>query len=280
VSAGDVRARTRAQWAAAAPHWGRLADTFADMMEPVTEWLLDAAALRPGARVLELAAGPDEVGLRAAERVRPGGEVVISDAVPEMLDVAQARAPGAPDVTFKLLDVEWIDEPTASYDAVLCRFGLMFPLDLLAGARECRRVLRPGGRLATAAWDGPEHNPWASEVRAELLDQGLAEPPAPDAPGPFRLSPPGRLRELLQDAGFVDVRVEPLELTVRHAGGFDDFWAVHSEQSSAVREALAITNERGAAALREGVRRRLERFAQPDGSLLIPARPLVAVAEA
>lgn len=281
MSADQIREETRATWSRAAERWERVADRFNVLQRPVTSWMLDAAALAPGAKVLELACGAGQLGIEAAARVAPGGAVLLSDTAEPMVAAAQRRAAelGAENVGFKVMDAEWIDEPTASFDAVLCRWGLMFPADPSAAARECRRVLCSGGRLAAAAWGPREDNAWIDDMHLELLEQGLVAPPDPAAPGPFRFAAPGSLRELLEDAGFFDIEVELLELTYEYES-FADFWELHSQLSSGVQDALALTNDRGRAALREGVERRMERFTAADGSLAVPSRPLMAAASA
>jgi SAM-dependent methyltransferase len=277
----DVREEALAGWDASAEAWGRLADRWEEVARPVTDRMLDLAELVPGAQVLELGAGAGEVGRRAAERVVPGGLVVVSDPAPKMVEQIRARIEGVDGAEAAEENAEWIDRPTASFDAALSRWGLMFPLDLDAAFRECRRVLKPGGRLVFATWTTPDENPWMSSLVQELLDQGLIDPPDADAdaPGPFRLGDPARVQTLVADAGFVEAHSEPLSFTARYAG-LDDYWDSQLQLSSRAREALALTNERGVEALREGLAERFAPYATEGGALEIPARALITVASA
>ena len=143
--------------------------------------------------MLELAAGPGDTGLLAAELIAPGGTLISTDAVEAMVDLARARAAelGIDNAQFQTMDAEWIDLPTASLDAVIARWGYMLLADPATALGETRRVLRPGGRVALAAWTDPSENPWASVPQQELIK--LAEPAAagPRRAGHVRLPRPG-----------------------------------------------------------------------------------------
>src|SRR3954464_221766 len=187
MDAEAYRAESRERWEAAAAGWAREREAFQRDAMPVSQWMLDAAHLQPGHTVLELAAGPGDTGLMAAELVAPDGKAIITDNSEGMLEAARARAKevGATNVEIRAMEAEWIDLPTASIDAVLCRWGYMLLADPEAALRETRRVLRPGGRVALAAWDGPEENPWLALMGKVMIEHGLVEPEPPDTPGPF-----------------------------------------------------------------------------------------------
>jgi SAM-dependent methyltransferase len=243
--------------------------------------MVEQLALQPGQQLLELAAGPGDTGFLAAELVRPGGTLISSDATDAMLEIARARAQqmGVDNVEFKRLELEWIDLATASVDAVLCRFGVMLSLDPDAALREMRRVLRPGGRAALAVWDEAEHNPWATIPNRVLVELGHASPPEPGAPGMFALSDPAALRERLEDAGFVDVRIEALEAG-RSYPSASAFLEETLDLSQMFSRAFQGLSEAEQAEVAEGIAREVEPFTAGDGSLTLPGSALGAVADA
>ena len=275
------RAENLDRWERAAVGWGRAADRVRDSGMPVSVWMIEQLGLQPGQRVLELAAGPGDTGFLAAELIRPGGVLVCSDGTEAMLAVARARAKtaGIENVEFARLELEWIDLPTASVDAVLCRWGIMLIVDPQAAAQEIRRVLRSGGRAAFAVWDSPERNPWATIPGRALVKLGHATAPDPDAPGMFALAAPGRLRDLLRSAGFVDVLVEAMPLDRPYAG-VDRYIEETLDLSGVFRDALDGLSEAQRIEVVNEITSLAEPFTEADGSLLLPGSSLVAAAGA
>lgn len=269
-------------WEHAAAGWGRRAQRIRDWGMPVSTWLIEQLSLQPGYRLLELAAGPGDTGFLGAELIAPGGTLISSDATEGMLEVARRRADelGIRNVEFKQLQIEWIDLVTASVDAIVCRWGYMLTVDPGAGMREARRVLAPGGRFAIAVWDRDEENPWATIPTDALVEGGYVD--APDrttAAGIFSLADSDRLQEMLEEAGFIDVLVEPMEV-MREYDGFDEYW----EESLELSPSLGAALERLEPRQRDDVVRRARSLAQPftdgAGMLRLPGVSLVASASA
>lgn len=277
----EYRAAARERWEQSAPGWAAQAPAFQAWAMPVSRWLVDHAGLALGQTVLELAGGPGDTGLMAAERVGPGGRLIASDGAQAMVDVARERARerGLSNVEPRLLDLESIDLPTATADAVLCRWGYMLVLDPASALRETRRVLRPGGRVALAVWDQVDRNPWAAPAGRELVERGLIEAPKPGDPGMFALAEPGALEALLGDAGFTDLHVDALDLEQRHPN-FVAWWRASLDLSLGLRQAVERLDDAGQRELRDAMRARLAPYAAPDGALALPARTLVAAASA
>ena len=278
---GALRAVLLERWDRAARGWGHRAQRMRDFGMPVSSWMIDHAGLQPGQRVLELAAGPGETGLLAAELIKPGGTLISSDGSESMLELAQARAAelGIDNVEFKRLELEWIDLPTASVDVVMIRWGVMLTVDPEAALREARRVIVPGGRIVLAVWDQAELNPWATITDRALIELGHAKPPDPTAPGMFALAAPGRLHEILEAAGFLDVLVESLELP-RPPVTVAEALAEKLDLSRAFADAYEGLSEADRRALEDRIASLGVPYAGPDGRLLLPARSLVAAAAA
>jgi SAM-dependent methyltransferase len=234
------RAMAHAMWAGVAPSWEHYADDADARGAVVAARMVDAVGLSPGARVLELACGPGGVGILAARRVGAGGHVVVSDVVPAMVDTAteRARALGLTNVSGAVRDLEAIDEPDGTFDAVLCREGLMFALDHERAVAEIGRVLRPGGRVAAAVWGPREQNPWLA-VALDALGAvvGLQLPP-PGIPGPFALGDADALTALFAGAPFTDVRVEPVDVPMG-APSFDTWWTRTTALAGPVAQIIA-----------------------------------------
>jgi ubiquinone/menaquinone biosynthesis C-methylase UbiE len=262
----------RDRWARAAAGWEARADWFHAATLPVSSWLVDAIAPQPGQTILDLAAGIGDTGFLAAELIEPGGELITSDFVPEMLAAAQRRAERLElrNVRFRQMDANVpLDQPAASLDAVLCRWGYMLMNDGEAALRETRRVLRQGGSVALAAWTGPEDNRWSATPIEILRERGILER-EPPGPGQFAWAREGEIAEHLENAGFVEYRVETVSFAFQF-DDIDDWWAhqVHTSTRIADADARLDTTTRSAV---------LEDLAAAMTDLTIPARTWVASA--
>jgi len=263
-------------WAAVAGAWGEHAAYVDARGASVSERMLELTLPRPGERVLELACGPGGPGLVAAERVAPEGEVVLSDVVPEMTSIAAARveALGLTNVSTRVLDLERIEQPDGSYDVVLCREGLMLVPDPARAAREIRRVLRPGGRVAVAVWGPRERNPWLGVVFDSVSAQLGAPVPPPGIPGPFSLEDSGTLAGRLSGAGLSDVVVGEFPVPLR-AASFEEWWARACALAGPLAQRLASLPDGAAQAIRAHAREAISFYETPAG-LEIPGVALLA----
>lgn len=261
-----LRESLRAIWASAAPAWGEHADYVDSRGTRVTQSILDAARLRRGARVLELGCGPGGVGLAAAELVGPDGAVVLSDFAPAMTSIAaeRAKAAGLTNVTIRELDLEQIDYAENTFDAVLCREGLMLVPDPASAVREARRILRPDGRAVFTVWGPRDRNPWLGLLFDAISAQLGVEIPPPGVPGPFSLEADGALEALLRNAGFTDVAVREIP-TPMHATSVDEWWSLVPSLAGPIAQLLASLPAEVIAGVRAHADAALAKFATPDG---------------
>ena len=272
-----LRGQLHGMWAAVAPGWARHA-AYADARgAEIGEKLLALVAPAPGERVLELACGPGGLGLAAAPRVAPGGEVVLSDVVAEMTAIASARADamGLTNVSTRVLDLEDIEQPDDSYDVVLCREGLMFATDPRRAASEMRRVLRPGGRVAVAVWGPAERNPWLGVVFDAVSAQLDRPVPPPGIPGPFSLADAEELGTLLRTSGLAEVAVSEVPVPLR-AASFDEWWMRTSALAGPLATILATLPDRAIHAITARLRESTSAYQTPSG-LEFPGLSIIAV---
>jgi SAM-dependent methyltransferase len=230
-----------------------------------TERMLDLAALRPGARVLDLGAGTGDQSFAAAARVGPAGRVLATDISAQMVAEAAAGAAraGLGNVETRVLDVAAIDLEPEQWDAVISRLGLMFTSDLAAALTGARRVLRRGGRLAVIVWSTPERNPFLSTPLSVLRGLGCPVPPDAEMARAFSLGTPGVLARALAAAGFRDVVVEPVPAP-RTYPSVADLMALQRE-SRPLSHAMAHLDDGTRAVAWTEIERAYRQFETPSG---------------
>ena len=278
---GDVdglRAGLHTMWGAVAPGWEQNADFVDRRGGALTAAMLDAVSLKSGERVLELACGPGGLGMEAAELVAPDGEVVLSDIAPQMTAIAaeRAQARGLTNVNTRELDLEVIDEPDETYDAVLSREGIMLVPEPARAAGEIHRVLRPGGRASVSVWGPRERNPWLTAMLEAIGAQLGGTFPPPGMPGPLSLGEDGKLRAALSDGGFADAEIREVEVPWRGAD-FEDWWQRTTALAGPVAKLLEAQPTEAVDAIRAHAREALSAYETKDG-LEIPGVTLVGTA--
>lgn len=188
--------------------WEKWAETLAAQQEKVCAALLDAAAVVPGHRVLDLASGVGEPALPAARRVGAHGAVVATDRSPKMLAALQRRAEkqSLSNVTVRTASMESLPFDDGSFDAVTCRYGLMYSDDPDTVLRECARVLRPRGRVAMMVWGPEASNTTTWPIFRALQSASPGQLSDSEILAPLRFADPGRLRSHFETAGLADIQ--------------------------------------------------------------------------
>lgn len=206
---------------------------------PIGEKLIAVVTLRDGYHVLDVATGTGEPGLAAARKI-PKGKVVGTDIAQDMVKVANehARERAIKNYEAIALPDERQPFPNDVFDAVVCRFGIMYFPSMSEGVREIVRVLKPDHKIALSAWTGPAKNPWATTISGVINTKLSVPPPPPDAPTPFRCATFGTLTQLFQDAGLKDVQ----ETEIKGHVAFDSpeqYWDVMTAVAPPLVQALA-----------------------------------------
>jgi ubiquinone/menaquinone biosynthesis C-methylase UbiE len=267
--AETYREQSVRSWNSVAPAWDRYRHVTQEACRELNAWMLDRLAPAPGQTILDLAAGPGDMGLEAAKRMEGRGRVLLVDQSRAMLDSARGRASqlGLEDVVeTAAMDAQQLELADGAVDGAVCRFGYMLMPDPGAALAETRRVLAPAGVLALAVWAEAEQNPWALVLGPVMSDRGMMPPPDPREPGMFVLSDETRLADLLHAAGFTDVEIARIPVHWPY-GEFDDYWQVATEMSPSMSRALAAAGERETADVRAVARERFEAARAADGTL-------------
>jgi ubiquinone/menaquinone biosynthesis C-methylase UbiE len=267
---------TLQQWRETASYWTRHHDTIRTMFLPLTRALIEQARIAPGQSVLDVAGGSGEPSLTIAQAVGPTGFVMCTDAIAEMVAVAEreALARGLKNMQFRQCTADSLPFADESFDVAVSRLGVMFFPDPVAAVREMLRVIKPGGRVALAVWGKSELNPYSYVVTGVVSRYVPAVPVAPDAPDAFRFAEPGKLAGVLKDAGAIDVTQRVVKFDMAAPLSPEEFWDMRSEISESLREKLKTLSSEDRGRLADEVQEAVREFF-PDGQMRFPAQMLI-----
>jgi SAM-dependent methyltransferase len=196
-----------------------------EMLRPFGDAAIDAARVRLGEAVVDVGCGCGDTSLALATRVGSHGRVVGLDVSAQMLTRAKERSAGFPNLSFVEGDASGEPLARGAFDLLFSRFGVMFFPDPPSAFAHLRGALRATGRIAFVCWQSLVQNPWALvpfEAVADVL--GRPETPPAEAPGPFAFGDGGRVRRILEGAGFRGVSLRSFEATTVFgaSGSLDD----------------------------------------------------------
>ncbi|MGE5089397.1 MAG: class I SAM-dependent methyltransferase [Candidatus Levyibacteriota bacterium] len=276
--AAKYKSAQREQWNKDGAAWRRWNSTLDRWYGEPTRQMLDLARIQPGQRILDIAAGAGEPAVSAAERVGPGGYVLATDISEGIIELARqvAGERGLKQIETRAMDGEQLDLPDASFDAVLCRLGLMYMPHPVAALREWRRVLRPGGRVAVVVFSTPERNNWGAMPASIIRRRAQLPPPVPGQPGPFSLGGPGVLEGIFNQAGFAEPEIRAVPVPHR-ATSAAEYVRVAREAFGAFNAMMAHLPPQERDSVWSEVEGSMRSFESPGG-FEVPGECLVAAA--
>lgn len=229
------------RWSGSAPYWEKHGDIIRHMFAPITEALVEEARIARGNKVLDVATGPGEPALSVAAVVGPEGEVVGIDPVPEMVEAARRAASRLEkhNVKFEVAFADQLPFADSSFDAVISRFGVMFFPSPVDGVREMLRVLKPGRKLALAAWHFADNNPFHCILSRIMNRYVEPDPLPPDAPDAFRFAASGKLVDVLAAAGTAKPTEHLFRFDIEAPLPAKEFLALRCEMSDKLRRKIA-----------------------------------------
>jgi SAM-dependent methyltransferase len=255
------------QWEKAAPGWNDHTPQIRAWLRTATDAMLSMAGVGPGSRVIDVAAGAGDQTIDIAGRVGPNGFVLATDFSPAILAYARANTlrAGHANVETVAADAERLDLQEASFDAAVCRLGLMLCPEPIEALKRMHRALKPGGRICTMVFSTPGANPCVAILMATAREFAGVPPRDPFAPGSlFSLGKPGFADELFRKAGFSDVATTQLQAPFRlpSAAAYLDFIRT---SASPIQQMLASLDAGRQAAAWAAMEARLRKFATADG---------------
>lgn len=261
-------------WNAIAESWHKWIPQMHTWYEPATELMVELAHIGPGSHVLDIAAGDGDQTLTAAERVGPDGYILAIDKADKLLAIAEqsARAIGYSNVETRVMDGENLELPENSFDAVICRFALMFFSNPVQGLQGIKRVLKPYGKFSAVVYaenGDPEFLTALSTVQKSLTVE------QPEKPAATSLGDVEVLEKTIKRAGFRSVEVHPLTLQVRMASA-EECVAYLKDTSPSIRYLLLPLPSDERNEVWQAVKDALAIFETPSG-FEVQHRVLVAV---
>jgi SAM-dependent methyltransferase len=241
--------------------WVRLEAILDEQLRPFGDAVLAAARLKVGEHILDIGCGCGATTLDAARSVGSAGIATGVDISRPMLARAAARARtlGLGQARFECADAQTQPFPSASVDAVISRFGVMFFDDPKVAFTNLARTTKRGGRLVFVCWQNIAANPWmALPMMAAMQHITIDRPTDPNAPGPMAFADSERVRGILANAGWTGINVHPLELLVSVGGGVSlaeaaDFMMELGPTAQPLKDADLTTRERVRAAIMEAI---------------------------
>jgi ubiquinone/menaquinone biosynthesis C-methylase UbiE len=257
--------------------WNSVAQGWKEWWQPIergaqklSRRLVELAEIKPGQRVLDIATGIGEPAMTAANVVGASGRVLATDISGQMLAVAKQRSKslGLEDIIeFRESDAENLDLLNSSFDAALCRWGLMLLPNFDSVLHNIHTWLLPGGRFAAAVWADPHKVPIISLATKIIIEELGILAPQNGTPNPFSLADTNTLENSFLRAGLTDVHTETLTVTFEFASG-EDYSRYCQAVSASARIVLSKETENRKREIWKKVAEAASKYGTGDNSII------------
>ena len=239
----EIREQQKRSWNKFSGGWKKWDTLTMDFLKPMGDEIINLLNPSGTNKILDIAAGTGEPGLTIATMLA-GGMVTITDLSEEMLIIAKENASRRNINNIETIACDVCELPFAdnSFDAISCRFGFMFFPDMQLAATEMARVLKPGGKIATAVWNIPEKNFWVTAIMGTINKNMELPAPPTGAPGMFRCAKPGFIVSLFEKAGLKNC-IEKEVVSKINCGTTETYWNMMTEIGAPIVAALNKADE-------------------------------------
>ena len=268
-------------WRESAPYWAKHSNTVRLMFAPITVALLEASGIKEGQSVLDVAGGAGEPSITISKSVGSSGTVICTDAVAQMVATArnESRRAGASNIGFAQCVGESLPFAAGTFDAVVCRLGVMLFPDPASAIREMLRVVKPDRPVSVAVWRHQKSNPFFYVVADVVSRYVESAPEDPDAPGAFRFAESGKLARLFKECGADGVNERVLDFELEAAITPTQFWELRTELSDSLRGKVATLSTEQVKRVAEEVEEAGKPF-YSAGRMSFPGQVLIVTATA
>ena len=274
----EIREQQKATWNKFSPGWKKWDEITMEWLKPMGDEIIRRIQPKDGDTILDVASGTGEPGLTIASTMKTG-KVILTDLAEDMLAITRENAArrGIKNIETRACDVCELPFPDNTFDSISCRFGFMFFPDMLLAAKEMYRVLKPGGRIATAVWNVPEKNFWVT-VTMGAINRNIEMPVPPQgSPGIFRCAKDGLMTNLFSQAGFKNVSQTEVPGNIKSHTA-DVYWELMTEIAAPVVAGLSKADDAMKAKIKGEVFKALnEKYS--DGNIVVDSNALVIYGE-
>lgn len=239
----QIREQQKETWNKFSPGWKKWDQFTMNFLQPMGDAIINELNIKQDDTVLDIACGTGEPGLTIA-KLAGKGKVTGIDLAEHMLEIANEHARNKQIRNYDTLVCDVCELPFDQnfFDKISCRMGFMFFPDMQLASDQMYKVLKPGGRMATAVWAGPAKNVWISSIMSTISRNMQIPPPPEGAPSIFRCAKPGMIKGIMEKSGFKNVKEKEVNGKML-LEGFEIFWNMMNEVAAPVVSALSKADD-------------------------------------